>query len=128
MQIDQIDRIKLHFIMGIGRSGTTLLQTMLDMHPQVIAPFEFPIILFYYPTFFRKNSISTEDIRQFFNALFYERPIHIGSWLVDKDKILTDLLALKENATIERMIKVVYLNYLSTVTENYKSIDQIQKF
>lgn len=42
---EEIDKIKLFFIIGRPRSGTTLLRTLLDAHPNVIVPTECPFIL-----------------------------------------------------------------------------------
>ena len=37
--VEPVD-LPIVFILGKGRSGTTLLQTMLDAHPNTIAPIE----------------------------------------------------------------------------------------
>lgn len=42
---EEIEKIKLFFIIGRPRSGTTLLRTLLDAHPNVIVPTECPFIL-----------------------------------------------------------------------------------
>jgi len=43
--LEEIEKINLFFIIGRPRSGTTLLRTLLDAHPNVIVPTECPFIL-----------------------------------------------------------------------------------
>ncbi len=42
MNINQVEDIKLNFILATARTGSTLLSSMLNMHPNVISPHEEP--------------------------------------------------------------------------------------
>jgi hypothetical protein len=42
---DEIEKLPFVFIVGKGRSGTTLLKTIFDSHPNVIIPFESRILI-----------------------------------------------------------------------------------
>ncbi|HAL65426.1 MAG TPA: hypothetical protein DCP10_07675 [Bacteroidales bacterium] len=44
---------QLFFILGRPRSGTTLLRTLLDAHPQVKVPPEYPVVLQLYKKYGR---------------------------------------------------------------------------
>ena len=45
MDIDEIEKIPFVFIVGRGRSGTTLLQNILDANEQALLPRESKLII-----------------------------------------------------------------------------------
>lgn len=45
LTINEIEKLPMVFIIGRGRSGTTLLQTIMDAHPTIITANESPFII-----------------------------------------------------------------------------------
>lgn len=59
---EQLDQTNLHFIIGSNRSGTTLLTTILNAHPQVLSTPESRLTLTFYPPYAHQNPISEQFI------------------------------------------------------------------
>jgi len=96
------------FILGKERSGTSLLQNMLNAHPCIIAPSESKFALLLYPKFGYIKNWSEKDVLHFADALYTE-PLFSHVWQPDKKKLIDELLAIKDNADYGLMCKVAYL-------------------
>lgn len=96
------------FILGRGRSGTSLLQTILNSHPDISVAPEAQFIMFL------KNRYANikwdeEKIKAFHKDLWLEERLH--NWHLDKNKLLEALLKRKEDAGFPELCKEVYLQY-----------------
>lgn len=94
----------LFFILGRERSGTTLLQNLLNNHPEIFVPNEAAFISFLYPKYSKKKNISP---KQFVKDLFLEPYIFL--WEIDKNELLAQLEA-AEDRSFSHFCKIV-LNY-----------------
>jgi len=56
---------QLFFILGRPRSGTTLLRTLLDAHPQVKVPPEYPVVLQLYKKYGRIRQWDETTLEEF---------------------------------------------------------------
>jgi len=99
---EEIQNTPMIFVLGVGRSGTTLLQECMGAHPNIITAFECDFILYLYPKFGKISKWTEKDIDEFVDALFSLPPIpHI--WLLKKDvlkKALLDILSIANYSTI----------------------------
>ncbi len=99
--LDKIQKTPFFFILGRPRSGTTLLSTVLDAHPNICIPYESAII------------------QSFYDDLVEQRKF--SSWHIEKEKLLANILKCDGNCTFQQLIKLVYLQFNSI----YKK-DEIQ--
>lgn len=106
-EIEKIRKIPIVFILGIGRSGTTLLQSLLNSHPNIIAPPESQFIAFLYSRFKRIKHWNNKDISKFVNDLFIFPKIS-EQWLLNEKDIYTNLLSIKNNADYQLLCKMVF--------------------
>jgi len=104
--IRKIKDIPIIFIVGIGRSGTTLLQELLDSHTQIAAPPECDFVAYLYPKFGKIKSYSEQDIYKFIDALF-SQPI-IQTWLLNKEELTAKLIAAKHLLNYQVLCKMVF--------------------
>jgi len=104
--IEEIKKIPIIFIVGCGRSGTTLLRSLINSHPNIIAAFECRFILFMYPRFGKIKNWTKENIVQFVDALYSIRKF--SRWLIDRDQLTKELLAVTEFAEYPLLCKIVY--------------------
>ena len=96
------------FIVGMGRSGTTLLTSMLNMNPEIISTPENEFILFSYHPYVFKNFNNPKVVKSFIAIFNYNFNNVITIWKpksIDKDVLK---LKIKSYAN---MCKLVYLNY-----------------
>ncbi len=93
----------LFFILGRPRSGTTLLKTLFDAHPNVKMAPELPILLPLYQKYRKVTDWSEETILSFIDDLF--RPAvfnnrRIENFRIDRVAFTDDLLRLAHKGTI----------------------------
>ena len=48
VDISRVEAVPMNFVIGKERSGTTLLQVMLNAHPNIVAPPESRFIIMFY--------------------------------------------------------------------------------
>ena len=111
MDKEIIKNIPLFFILGRPRSGTTMLASIFDAHPNVVLPFECPLIINIYSKYAKINNWDEKTILEFVDDIIYQRKF--DSWRVDKDMLLNSLLLMKGENSFETMIKALYLNFNS---------------
>ena len=106
-EIDKIKNIPIVFIVGKGRSGTTLLQSLLNSHPSVIAPPESKFIVIHASRFGKKAKWTRSDIFSFVNVLYTEL-FFVEFWKLDKQKLTDSLLAAIDYLDYSLACKIVY--------------------
>lgn len=104
----------MFFILGRPRSGTTLLTTLFNAHPNVrIAP-EFPILLPLYQKFRKVRDWDEETIRSFVDHLFRQYVFNYRSldhYMLDREQFTEALMDLKHRGTVQDFLKSI--NYHS---------------
>jgi len=106
-EIKAIGSIPMNFVMGKERSGTTLLQVMLNAHTNIVAPPEsrFIVILFYR---YGKIKHWTEKIlTRLCNDLFREG-LFRNFWGIDKNILLSTLITSKDFLTFPLLCKIIF--------------------
>ncbi|MEI6435047.1 MAG: sulfotransferase [Bacteroidota bacterium] len=108
--------IPLFFIMGRPRSGTTLLSTLFDAHPNVKIPPEFPIMLPLYQRFRKVKNWDEATILRFVDFIFQHNVfVHrtLENLKIDRDAFTADLLQLTGKGSIRDFLKQVNLHGFS---------------
>lgn len=102
--------VPIFFIMGRPRSGTTLLSTLFDAHPNVRIPPEFPIMLPLYQAF-RKVKVWDETVIKEFVAFIFQHNVFIHRTLenlkIDREAFTAELLKLQGIGTVQDFLKKV---------------------
>lgn len=102
--------IPFFFIMGRPRSGTTLLSTLFDAHPNVKIPPEYPIFLFMYQKFRKVKYWDETIIRSladhiFVNSTFNNRDL--GNLKFDKETLVARLMEMQGPGKIQDFLKKI---------------------
>lgn len=111
MKTNETSNIPFFFILGRPRSGTTLLASLFDAHPNVVLPSECPLIINIYRKYYKLTRWDKQVLLSFYADIVEQRKFE--SWRADLDKFKNDILACEGEATFEDLIKVVYLNFKS---------------
>lgn len=110
MTTDDLNKIPIFFILGRPRSGTTLLTTLFNAHPNVrIAP-EFPVMLFLYQRFKNVKVWDETTIRSFVDAAlndFRFNTRRVDNLKIDKEFIVGELMKYKDNGSIQLFLKSI---------------------
>ena len=115
----KIVQSQLFFILGRPRSGTTLLRTLLDAHPQVKVPPEYPVALQLYRKYGKIRQWDDKTLKAFKKD--FRSPLSSQNWKyeflrIDERQLDEDLKNLLPNATFEEIFKCYYANYTSVVS------------
>ena len=111
MEISALDNIPVFFIIGRPRSGTTMLRTIFDAHSKVSIPLESKVIVFLYHKYKKVVNWNEQKLKEFYDDIFKQPKI--DTWIINEKKLELDILKLGENASFSRLIKLLYLNYIS---------------
>ncbi|HBS88292.1 MAG: hypothetical protein A2W91_17755 [Bacteroidetes bacterium GWF2_38_335] len=99
------------FIIGRPRSGTTLIRTMLDAHPNVNIPVECPLVVNLYHKYKRIKKWDSFQRSRFFADVTSQWKFE--SWSVDKEKLKSDIENAPESTGLAELIKIVFASYPS---------------
>jgi len=111
MNKDNIKNIPLFFILGRPRSGTTMLASLFDAHPNVVLPFECPLIINIFSKYYKTTNWTKSIITEFVNDVLNQRKV--DSWRINKQELLNYMLDMQGKNSFETMIKALYLNFNS---------------
>jgi hypothetical protein len=103
--------IPFFFIIGRPRTGTTLLRSLFDAHPNVQIPWECQFILNLYPKYGKLEHWNTETLEQFYADLLQQW--QFSAWNTDHEKLKSDILGCKGENTYTSVCQAVYLNHIS---------------
>ena len=109
MELKSLDNIPLHFIVGIGRGGSTLLVTLLNEYPDCIATPEIHHFIFFYKKYRHVSFVTEElqaDYKSYIDAFFK----HKNNPLIGPpDNTLLEALKPGEPITYSQLTKLIYL-------------------
>ncbi|MBN4062386.1 MAG: hypothetical protein COA57_09625 [Flavobacteriales bacterium] len=111
MTSTQLEKIPLHFLIGIGRSGTTLLTSMLNSHPNLLAAPENNFLLFFQNYFKNKNFTSEKDRQLFLDNFNKKTDRTISIWRPDKAYIQHIFDQFPNGISYQNLCKLIYLDY-----------------
>lgn len=106
-ELEKLKKIKMVFILGKGRSGTSLLQNLLDAHPGISAGPESRFAAIFYPCFAHIKKWKEQDIIHFVEKLYIE-PLFNTFWQLDKQNLTETLLSVADIADYGLLCKIVY--------------------
>lgn len=109
--MEKIAHIPYFFILGRPRSGTTLLRTLFDAHPNVKIPPECKFILDLYPKYGKKENWSEKDLMGFYDDLLQQW--RFDTWKIDPGELKGALLSCSGKNPYSKICRVVYDQYKS---------------
>jgi hypothetical protein len=117
MDLEKLKRTPIFFIVGRPRTGSTLLRTLFDAHPNVTIPVEWPLLLVLYKRFGHITSWDETTLDEFYQGLFQK--LRFEYWSINRwpsinfENLHIDLLNCVGENSFETLIKVVYSHYYS---------------
>lgn len=113
MNIEELEKIPFVFIVGRGRSGTTLLQNILDSNENMILPIESRLIIHLKNKYFRISKWSEDLIDELIVDLYKDK-IFNTYWNIDKLDLVLKLKSYPiEQLTFPSICKIIYLCFPS---------------
>ena len=113
MQIqDKIQSLKhtpIFFILGRSRSGTTLLRTMFDAHPNISIPLEARFIQLLYPKYHKISHWDKNTMDMFCKDLLAVSLIEF--WKLDENYLKQKLYQLQGENSFANISKFIYTEF-----------------
>jgi hypothetical protein len=106
-EIKRIGNIPMNFVVGKERSGTTLLQVMLNTHSTITAPPESRFLMLLHSRYGKVKTWTEPLITNFCNDLYREK-LFENFWKVKKDVLRSYCLAAKDFLTYPLICKIVF--------------------
>ena len=102
--------LPIFFIMGRPRSGTTLLSTLFDAHPNVKLPPEYPVFLLLYQKFRKVKTWDHAQIISFVDHVFQNHTFNnltLGNLKINREAFIAELTSLAYKGTIQDFLKKI---------------------
>jgi hypothetical protein len=106
-----IENVPFFFIIGRPRSGTTLLRSIFDAHPNVVIPFESPVILNLYRKYKKVRTWDVTAVDELYADL--SKQPYFERWRVDKEELKERILSQKGTISFHLLIRLIYQGYQS---------------
>lgn len=111
--IEEIEKIPFVFIVGRGRSGTTLLQNILDANQHVLMPIESRLIIYLKQKYFTKTKWTRPDVLEFIDDIYLDKKFR-KYWNIKKEVLQEKFLSIPlTKINFNLLCKLIYLNYES---------------
>ncbi len=107
----KIASLPMFFILGRPRSGTTLLRTLFEAHPNIITAPECSFIINMEPKYGKIRFWTKELLTSFYDDL--QMNPKIRNWDLDRESTLECLMQFVGKNSFQTICKVIYLNYNS---------------
>lgn len=109
--MEQNSQIPVFFIIGRPRTGTTLLQSLFDAHPNIQIPWECQFVLNLFPGYGNITRWTPALLEQFYADLLNQW--QFSTWNINHEKLKNELLLCAGENSYRQICEVVYLNYIS---------------
>jgi len=114
-KIEEISKTPFFFIIGRPRSGTTMLRTMLDAHPNIIIPLEHSNLI-HLQYKYAKVTLWTKDKLEDLYYEFSSNPM-VTHWTINKKELKNSLLSAPTDSSFKSLINIIYSHYQSVFTK-----------
>ena len=108
---EELDNIPVHFILCTERTGSSLLTSMLNMHPSFLVSSEEPFALYFQNRYKKIRTWNEKDIANYVEDFFKLFEKNVTLYFDYKDRFHESLLAHKKWLNYERLIKLTYLHF-----------------
>jgi len=109
MTVEEINKIPMVFIVGMGRSGTTLLRTILDANEEVLFAPEGKIIVSLKQKYKHKTAWTPQLLKEFTNDLY--KDVSFTKWGIIQENLLDKFLSFPmEKISFSFLLKYIYLS------------------
>lgn len=122
--INQVDDLQIHFIIGRGRSGTTLLSSILNKYEEVLATHENQFMLVFHKKFSKKKKWHKTDIDYILNNLWIKQNMMSLLWKIDMEKLKKTLYHFLPLMNYNRLCKIIYCAHNNFSQTNTIIIDK----
>jgi len=112
--LEQLDKIKIHFIVARPRTGSTLLATMLNQNKMILSTIEEPFAYFLYPKYHKIKKWTSKTINDYCTDFFLFSNGKLFFQFGKEEDLKNALEQFKEELNYDRVIRLSYLCFFPT--------------
>lgn len=109
--MQNLDNISINFILSTARTGSTLLSSMLNMHPKIISPVEEQFAYHLFEKYQHVKLWNEETINNYCNDFYLYNNGLLELQFGSRESLETSLIKNKSNLNVTNAIKLTYLNF-----------------
>ncbi len=114
--MEKIETLPIFFIISRPRTGSTLIRTLFDAHPNVNIPPECPLILNLFPKYGKIKKWDKKKLLSFYRDVKNQRKFI--SWQIDLENLKNDLLECEGETSFQNLVRILYSNNNSLFNKN----------
>jgi hypothetical protein len=111
LQIEEIQKIPIHYIIALPRTGSTLLVKMLNQNPHILSTIEEPFKYNLYPKYASVTDWNDETIEEFCYDFFLFSNHKLSIQSVTRDNLVSLLKEHQENLNFRLAVRLAYLTF-----------------
>ncbi|GIV26784.1 MAG: hypothetical protein KatS3mg027_0598 [Bacteroidia bacterium] len=111
MEIDKIQKLPIHFIFCTERSGSSLLNTILNQSPEILATSEELFALYLYPKYHKKISYTEKEIKTLVREFVYVSEKNLKMFFSDIKVFEENLMKHKEHLPYSFLVRLIYFHF-----------------
>lgn len=109
--MQNLDNISINFILSTARTGSTLLSSMLNMHPKIISPVEEQFAYHLFEKYQHVKLWNEETINNYCNDFYLYNNGLLELQFGTRESLEASLIKNKSNLNVTNAIKLTYLNF-----------------
>lgn len=117
MRFSDVEKSKIAFIVGSGRSGTTLLTRILNSNSKLISSIENDFVSTYFNHFRNRKSYTEKDIDKIVEYLWIYKSINQNIWKIDEDHLRTFLTQNISSLTFKSVFKTLLYHFNGNISD-----------
>lgn len=107
-----LSKLPFFYILSMGRSGSTLLEFLLDAHPNINIPLESPFIIHLHTKYAKKTIWNKKDKLAFIKDLYTDYKF-TTFWNINKENLEHEIINSSPNISFFELCRIITSNYIS---------------
>jgi hypothetical protein len=111
LDIKKIKQLPIHFILCTERTGSSLLNSILNQSPEILATSEELFALYLYPKYHQKVTYTEKEIKELVHDFVYLSEKNLKMFFSDINVFEKNLLAHKEYLPYPTLLRLIYWHF-----------------
>ncbi|GIV29698.1 MAG: hypothetical protein KatS3mg028_0764 [Bacteroidia bacterium] len=110
--IHHIEKLPVHLILCTERTGSSLLNAILNQSPEILANSEELFVLYLYPKYAGKTKYTEKEIKELVHDFIWSSEKNLKMFFSDPDIFEQNLMKFKDHLPYQTLIRLIYWHFL----------------
>jgi hypothetical protein len=111
LTVDKINKIKINFVIGMERTGSSMLSAMFNKSDQILSTSEEPFALYLYKKYEKKQTYTRQEIDTLVDEFWITSEKNLKLFYDTKENLKNSLYGFLPNIDFQLLCKIIYLNF-----------------